>query len=160
MTCLNQTNSIPPPSEHLEAFSVDDGWTRFIVFLLADPHLLEGRQGSQDRSSDPDRVFSLWWCDDLDLHGRWCQRGDFLLHTVGNTGEHGRTTGEYRVGVQVLTDVNVALHDGVVRRLVDTGRFHSDEGGLEEGFRASESFVSNSDHLTPRRTSPYGCQRR
>ena len=28
--------------ENLEAFTVDNGWTRFIVFLLADPHGLEG----------------------------------------------------------------------------------------------------------------------
>jgi len=26
----------------LEAFAVDDGWTRLIILLLADPHLLEG----------------------------------------------------------------------------------------------------------------------
>ena len=26
----------------LEALSVDDGWARFIILLLADPHLLEG----------------------------------------------------------------------------------------------------------------------
>ena len=32
----------------LEAFSVDDGWAGFIVFLLGDPHLLEGGERSQD----------------------------------------------------------------------------------------------------------------
>jgi len=32
----------------LEAFSVDNGWTRFVVFLFADPHLLEGGERSQD----------------------------------------------------------------------------------------------------------------
>jgi len=26
----------------LEAFAVDNGWARFVVFLFADPHLLEG----------------------------------------------------------------------------------------------------------------------
>jgi len=26
----------------LETFSVDNGWARFIIFLFADPHLLEG----------------------------------------------------------------------------------------------------------------------
>jgi len=26
----------------LEAFPVDDGWARFIVFLFGNPHLLEG----------------------------------------------------------------------------------------------------------------------
>jgi len=28
----------------LEAFAVDDGGSRFVVFLFADPHLLEGGQ--------------------------------------------------------------------------------------------------------------------
>jgi len=54
--------------KHLEALPVDNGWAGLVVFLLADPHLLEGRQGRQDGSTDPDGVFSLWWSDDLDLH--------------------------------------------------------------------------------------------
>merc|ERR1712062_432337 len=93
---------------NLEAFSVDNGWARFVVFLLGDPHLLEGGERSRDGSSDPDGVFPLWWCDDLDLHGGWGEGGDFLLHTVSDTGEHSGTTGEDDVGVQVLTDVNIA----------------------------------------------------
>merc|ERR1712110_148541 len=93
-------------------------------------------------------VFPLWWCDDLDLHGGWGEGGDFLLHTVSDTGEHSGTTGEDGVGVQVLTDVNIALHDRVVGGLVDTGRLHTDEGGLEEGLGASESLVSNGDDLS------------
>merc|ERR1719394_1766339 len=54
----------------LEAFSVDNGWTAFIVFLLGDPHLLEGGEGSQDGSSDPYGVFSFWWSNDLGLGWR------------------------------------------------------------------------------------------
>merc|ERR1719318_1431043 len=135
--------------EHLEAFSVDDGWTGLVVLLLRDPHLLEGGKGSQDGSSDPDRVFPLWWSDDL--HSGWCKSGDFLLHTVSDTGEHGRTSGENGVGVEILTDIDIALHDGVVRGLVDTCRFHSDEGGLEQGLGASESLVSNGDDLSVRK---------
>jgi len=61
----------------------------------------------------------------LDLHGAGGQSGDFLLHTVSNTRVHGGTTGEHVVGVQVLTDVNVALHDAVVGGLMNTSRFHS-----------------------------------
>merc|ERR1712168_1651217 len=95
----------------LEAFPVDDGWARFVVFLLADPHLLEGGEGSQDGSSDPDGVFPLWWSNDLDLHCGWCESRDFLLHTIGDTGEHSRTSGQDGVGVQVLTDIDIALHD-------------------------------------------------
>merc|ERR1712136_4211 len=42
-----------------EAFSVDNGWAAFVVFLLGDPHLLEGGEGSQDGSSNPYGVFSF-----------------------------------------------------------------------------------------------------
>merc|ERR1711936_923210 len=77
----------------LEALPVDDGWAALIVFLLGDPHLLEGG---------------------------WGKSGDLLLHTISNTGVHGGATGHDGVGVQVLPDVNIALHDGVVGGLVDS----------------------------------------
>jgi len=48
---------------------VDNGWAAFVVFLLGDPHLLEGGEGSQDGSSDPYGIFSFWWSNDLDLNG-------------------------------------------------------------------------------------------
>merc|ERR1712117_473236 len=134
--------------EHLEAFSVDNGWAAFVVFLLGDPHLLEGGEGSQDGSSDPYGVFSFWWSNDLDLNGGWSQGSDFLLHSVGNTWVHGSTSRHDGIGVQVLTDVNIALHDGVVGGLMDTAGFHSQEGWLEKGFWGTETFVANGDDLS------------
>merc|ERR1712193_45339 len=131
----------------LEAFPVDNGWTAFIVLLFGDPHLLEGGEGSQDGASDPDGVFPLWWSNDLDLNGGWSQGGDFLLHTVSNTGVHGGASGQDSVGVQVLPDVNVALHDGVVDGLVDAARFHTQEAGLEESLGAPEPLVADGDDL-------------
>jgi hypothetical protein len=133
--------------EYLEALSVDDGGTGFVVFGLGDPHSLEGREGSKDGATDPDGVLSLWGSDDLDLHGGWGEGGDFLLHSIGNTGVHGGTAREDVVGVKVLSDIDVALHDGVVGGLVDTSGFHTDEGWLEEGLWASESLVTNGDDL-------------
>jgi len=127
---------------------VDNGWSCLVVLLLGDPHSLEGREGSQDGATNPDRVLSLWWRDDLDLHGGWGEGGDLLLHSVGNTWVHGGTTGEDVVGVEVLSDINIALHDGVVGGLVDTGGLHTDEGWLEEGLWASESLVTDGDDLT------------
>ena len=50
-----------------EALPVYNGWARLVVFLFGNPHLLEGGEGSQDGSSDPDRIFPLRWCNDLDL---------------------------------------------------------------------------------------------
>ena len=40
----------------LEALAVDDGGAALVVLLLGDPHLLEGGEGGQDGSSDPDGV--------------------------------------------------------------------------------------------------------
>merc|ERR1712099_106225 len=131
----------------LEALPVDNGWAALIVFLLGDPHLLEGGEGSKDGSSDPDRVLPLWRSDDLDLDGGRSKSGDFLLHTVSNTRVHGGASGHDSVGIEILTDVNIALHDGVVGGLMDTACFHSKEGRLEESLRAAETLIANGDDL-------------
>lgn len=57
----------------------------------------------------------------LDFHGWWGQSGDLFLHAVSNAGVHGGAAGQNSVGVQIFTDVHVALHDAVVGRLMDTG---------------------------------------
>lgn len=76
----------------LEALAVNDRRTALVVLLLGDPHLLEGGQGSQDGTTDPDGVFTLRRSNDLDLHGRGGKGGDFLLHTIGDARVHGSTT--------------------------------------------------------------------
>merc|ERR1712114_162298 len=73
--------------------------------------------------------------------------GDFLLHTVSNTRVHGGASGHDSVSIQVLTDVNIALHDGVVGGLMDATSFHSKEGRLEESFRAAETLIADGDDL-------------
>ena len=132
----------------LEALAVDDGRSTLVVLLLGDPHLLEGGERSQDGASDPYRVFPLGWSNDLDLHCGRSQGCDLLLHTVSNARVHGAASRENGVGVEILTDVDVTLHDGVVASLVDTGRFHTKEAGLEESLRASETLVANGDDLS------------
>ena len=104
---------------------MDNAGARFVILLLGDPHLLEGGERSKDGSSDPDRVFPLGRSNDLDLHGGRSKSGDLLLHPVGDSGEHGGSSREDGVGVQILPDVNIALHDGVVAGLVDSSRLHS-----------------------------------
>merc|ERR1712077_26567 len=133
--------------ENLEALAVDDGWAALVVLLLGDPHLLEGGEGGQDGSSDPDGVLPLGRSNDLDLDGGGSQGGDLLLHPVGDTRVHGGATRHDSVGVQVLPDVNIALHDGVVGGLVDTAGLHSKEGRLEEGLRGTEPLVADGDDL-------------
>merc|ERR1712043_50976 len=138
-------------TRELEAFPVHNGWARLVVLLLGDPHLLEGGEGGQDGSSDPDRVLPLWGSDDLDLHGAGSEGGDLLLHSVGDTGVHGGASGEDSVGVQVLPDIDVALHDGVVGGLVDAAGLHTQEAGLEEGLGAPEPLVADGDDLAVRK---------
>ena len=53
----------------LEALAVNDRWTALIVLLLGDPHLLEGGEGCENGTTDPDGVLSLGRGNDLDLHG-------------------------------------------------------------------------------------------
>ena len=130
---------------------MDNGWARLVVFLLGDPHLLEGGEGGEDGATDPDGVFALWWGNDLDLHRGRGETGDFLLHTVRDSGVHGGSSGQDGVGVQVLTDVDVALHDGVIGGLVDAGALHSQEGWLEHGLGATESLVADGDDLAVRK---------
>ena len=135
----------------LEAFPVDNAWARLIILLLGDPHLLEGGEGSQDGASNPDRVLPLWWSNDLDLDGGRSKGSDLLLHPVSNTRVHGGASRHDSVGIQVLTDVNIALHDGVVGGLVDATGFHSKEGRLEESLWATEPLITNGDDLSVRK---------
>merc|ERR1712112_226835 len=135
-------------SESLEALAVDDSGASLVVLLLGDPHLLEGGEGSQDGASDPDGVLPLGRSDDLDLHGGRGQSGDLLLHTIGDTGVHGGATGEDGVGVEILTDVDVALHDAVEAALVDADDFHTQERWAEHGLGAAETLVADGDDLT------------
>jgi len=67
---------------------MNDGWSAFVVFLFADPHLLEGGQRSQNGTTDPDGVFAFWRCDDFDFHAARCQMSDFFLHAISNAREH------------------------------------------------------------------------
>jgi len=134
----------------LEAFSVDDGRSGLVVLLLGDPHLLEGGERSKDGATNPDGVLSLWGSDNLNLHGGWCEGGDLLLHAVGNAGVHGSAAGKDGVGVEILSDVDIALHDGVVSSLVDASGLHTEEGWLEESLWASESLVADGNDLSVR----------
>merc|ERR1711920_868140 len=134
-------------SDNLEALPVYNGGAALVVLLLGDPHLLEGGEGSQDGSSDPDGVLPLGGSDDLDLDGGGSKGGDLLLHPVSNTRVHGGASRHDGVGVQVLPDVNIALHDGVVGGLVDATGLHAKEGRLEESLGAPEPLVANGDDL-------------
>merc|ERR1712080_153918 len=144
-------NVITDNCNNLEALPVHDGGAALVVLLLGDPHLLEGGEGSQDGSSDPDGVLPLRRSDDLDLDDGGSQGSDLLLHPVCNTRIHGGASRHDSVGVQVLPDVNIALHDGVESGLVDAAGLHSQEGRLEESLRTPEPLVTDGDDLTVRK---------
>mmetsp|Transcript_19222 Transcript_19222/g.32755 ORF Transcript_19222/g.32755 Transcript_19222/m.32755 type:complete len:404 (+) Transcript_19222:86-1297(+) len=135
----------------LEALAVHNGGARLVVLLLGDPHLLEGRQGRKDGASNPDRVLTLGGSNNLDLHGGGGEGGQLLLHAVSDAREHRGATRQDGVAVEILTDIDVTLHDRVVGGLVDTGGFHAEEGRLEHGLGAAESLVADGDDLSVRK---------
>ncbi len=130
---------------------MDDARARLVVLLLGDPHLLERGEGGQDGATDPDGVLPLRGSNDLDLDGGGSKGSDLLLHPVGNTRIHCGATRQDSVGIQVLPDVNVALHDGVVHSFVDAAGLHAKEGRLEEGLGAAEPLIANGDDLAVRK---------
>merc|ERR1712187_305037 len=104
--------------------------------------------GSKGGSSNPDGVFSLRRSNNLDGHGLRGKLVELILQSLVNLFEHGGSSRHDGVGVQVLSDIDVALHDRLEGQVVDSLLFNSDEGRLEENFRASESLVSNGDNVS------------
>ena len=127
---------------------MDDGRSGLIILGLGDPHLLESGKGGKDGSSDPDGVLPLGGGDDLDLHGGRGKGVELLGHALSDSGVHGGSSREDDVGVQVLPDVDVALHDGLEGAVVDAGGLASDEGGLEEDLGATEALGSEDDDVS------------
>uniref|UniRef100_J3N403 Uncharacterized protein n=1 Tax=Oryza brachyantha TaxID=4533 RepID=J3N403_ORYBR len=102
-------------------------------------YLLESAQRCKDGSTNPDTVLPLWRSDNLDLHAAWRERSDLLAHAVRDAREHGGSTTENNVAIQILSDINITLHDGVVCCLMDARGFHANDGRLEHDLRASEA---------------------
>merc|ERR1719164_444533 len=130
------------PSRRLEALAVHNAGASILELFLGDPHGLEGSQRGKNGSTNPHRVFALGRCNHLDLHGGWC-KGDHLLgETLLDAGVHGGASGHNDVAVQVLADVHIALHDGLVGGLVHTLGLLANQGWVEEHLGAAESLVS------------------
>ena len=130
---------------------MNDAWSRFVVFLLGDPHLLEGGQGTHDRSTDPDGVLLFWRGENLNLHGGWSQRGQFLGHTFTNSLEHSGSAGKDDVLVEILTNVDITPHDGLEGRIVNARELTTDEVRLEEDLGAPETLVPDRDDVAIRK---------
>merc|ERR1719203_2603482 len=115
--CSAQTSHII--NSLLRALSVYDAGPALVVLLLFDPHLLEGGERGQDGAPDPDAVLALRRGDDLDGHRVRGQRLDLLLDALRDVLVHRGPARHHHVAVQVLPDVDVALHDRRERQLVD-----------------------------------------
>merc|ERR1712135_180095 len=104
------------------------------------------------RRAAQSRTFPFGWQvelrDSLDLHRGWDQRRQFLRHALTNPLEHGRAAWQHDIGVQILADVNVALHDALERSVVDPTGFFTDETWLEQHFCATETFGADSDDVS------------
>ena len=94
-----------------------------LVKLIEYVHLLERGEGRQDGAANPHGVLTLRRSDDLDLHGGRSKGHQLLGHALADAAEHGGAAGEDDVRVEILTDIDIALHDGLEREIRDTRSF-------------------------------------
>merc|ERR1712013_273718 len=110
-------------------------------------HMLEGTEGREDGASDPHRILALRGRNHLDLHGGWCQSSELLGHALTNACKHGGSARQHHIAVEILTDVNVALHDGLEGGVMNAAGLLAHEAGLEEHLRAAEALASDGDDV-------------
>ena len=79
--------------------AVNNPWSAFVVLLLRDPHVLEGRQAGEDGPSNPDAVLAFRGGDHSHSHAVRREVGELFAHAVGDAGIHGSPTGEDDVAV-------------------------------------------------------------
>ena len=128
---------------------MDNGSTILLIVLLRDPHSGEGGEMGEDSTTDPDRVFSLTWGVDLDLHLGWGEVDHLFLKSLWDSWVHGGTTGHDHVLVEVFSDIDVALHDGLEGELVDWWDFTTNgTKWVKESLWASELLVTNGDDVS------------
>ena len=110
--------------------AMDNRGTSVIVLFLRAPHTLEGAEGGQDRTSDPDRVLALRRCDNLNLselrkispitkkrrrrNEPWCLSRELLMHAVADAREHSGASTKNDITEKITADVKVAFEDRVV----------------------------------------------
>jgi len=80
----------------------------------------------KDSTTDPDRVFSLTWGVDLDLHLGWGKVDHLFLESLWDAWVHSGTTGHDHVLVKIFSDIDIALHDGLESEVVHGWDFATD----------------------------------
>ena len=132
------------------AFSVNNFDTVLLIFFTGDPVGFEGGEGAEGWSTLPDGVVSISGGKNLNHVWLWAHLIDFFLHSFWETGIHGSTTREHDGGVQVLSDIDVTLLDGLECHFVEAfdGITYFDQIWEEQSFWAHESWWVNNDNLT------------
>jgi len=122
------------------ALSVDDLGTCIFVLLLGDPLGLEGGEGAESGTTGPDGEVSIGRGDDGDTILLGALGRELLLESIGETGIESGTTGEDDVGVEVRSNIEIALLDGLVGELMHTLVFGTllHNIGAEETLRGHE----------------------
>ncbi|KAL0911663.1 hypothetical protein M5K25_019818 [Dendrobium thyrsiflorum] len=128
----------------------DSSYSALEIHICQRMNLLECTEGGKDRSSNPDTVFPLWRSDHLDLHAARSKCCYLFAHAIGNAGEHGGASTKNNVSIQILSDIHITFHNGVVCCLMNSSSFHSNQRWLEKNFWASKSLSPNSNNLTIR----------
>ena len=143
----DQRSAIPKKSH---ALAMDDGGTCLIVFFLGNPHLLEGGEGCEDGTTDPNAVLPFRWSNHLDPHSGRCKSAKLLGHALTNTWQHGRTTWEHNVGEEVPTNINITLHDWLKCGVMDSHGLLPKQAWLEKNFWATKAFSVQGDDVPVR----------
>ena len=124
--------------------------TRLIILLLWHPHGLEGGERGENWPTSPGGVLPRGRSNDLDLHGVGGKGGDLPLHAVSDSGEHGGSTRQDNIGVQVPPGVNVGKGTIYSLRLRDS-RDSQDSGTpgrlMEKVKATSRKFHSSPNHF-------------
>ena len=128
---------------------MDNGGTILLVVFFGDPHGGKSRKMGQNGSSDPDRVFSLLWGVDFDLHFGGSEVDHLFLKSLWDTWVHSSTTRHDHVFIKVSSDIDITFKDRIVSQLVNGRDFSTDTvQWVEKSLWALELRSLDGDGLT------------
>jgi hypothetical protein len=133
-----------------EALLVDDAGPLLLELGLGDPHCLEGGERAEDGPADPGQELPLGRAHHVDLGGRGDEGLQLLGGAFRGAWEHGGAAAEDDVGVEVLPDVQVALHYRLVDHLVEGRHLEPVLLRVEQGLTAAETLTAQSNQLAVR----------
>lgn len=136
---------------HSGPLEVDNSRTKLVILLPGDRLILKRDQSGDKRGSTPDGIFTVRWSNHLASYGWWSQPRNFRSDAVDKARKHRGATRENDITEEVSTNIDVALHDRLVDRLVDAKKdtiTTSKKGRPEKSLRATKEFVPKFDDLT------------